>query len=317
MLCVALVSVPMASAQWRRSQDAEICITGTGTRSLDIAVCGRALRQEGLSELDRAGVLTARGRAHRDSGELAAALSDFEAALALNPYSADAFNERALALEASGHHESALEDFRLALTLSPRFAAAYKNRGLAHFYAGNLVCAAVDLDAALTLAPDDAENHAFRGFLHYLVSRYRNAADDFQRVHALGLPYPYLPLWRYLAGIASGDSAGSELVEARAALPPGEWPQPLLDAYLGELAPATLIATLEDDDRSPGRQRQLGAAHYYLAALERLNGRREQTLWHLQSTVRYSERRVPERVLAEHELTAIRGGRASSPPSGC
>ena len=45
ILCVALVAAPVASAQWRTSQDAEICITGTGVRSLDIAVCGRALRR--------------------------------------------------------------------------------------------------------------------------------------------------------------------------------------------------------------------------------------------------------------------------------
>ena len=166
MLCVALVMAPFASVQWRTSRDAEICITGSGVRSLDIAVCGRALRRTELSELDRASVLTARGKAYRDSGELAAALADFEAALILNPVSANAFNQRALVLEESGHHERALEDFRRALALSPRFAVAYKNRGVAQFFAGNLACAGVDLDAALALARDDAEIYLFRGFLH-------------------------------------------------------------------------------------------------------------------------------------------------------
>ncbi len=305
ILCVALVTAPFASAQWRTTQDAQICIAGTGAQSLDIAVCGRALRRAGLSDLDRASVLTARGKAYRESGELAAALTDFEAALILNPYSANAFNQRALVLEESGHHERALENFRSALALSPRFAAAYKNRGMAQFFAGNLIRAGFDLDAALALARDDAEIFAFRGFLHYLAGRYRDAADDFQRAHALSLPYPYLPLWRYLAGTGSGDAARGELVEARAGLLPGEWPQPLLDVYLGELYPETLIATLEDADRSPGRQRRLAASHYYLAALERLNGRRGRALSHLAKTMALSERRMPERVLAKHELAAV------------
>ncbi len=304
ILCVALVAAPVASAQWRTSQDAEICITGTGVRSLDIAVCGRALRREGLGVLDRASVLTARGSAYRDSGHPSAALTDFAAALTLNPYSANAFNERALAFEESGHHERALEDFRRALVLSPRFATVYKNRGVAHFFAGNLTGAGVDLNAALALDFDDAEFHVFRGFLHYLAGRYRDAADDFQRVHALGLPYPYLSLWRYLAATGSGDPVRSELIASRDSLLPGEWPRPLLDAYLGALDPEKLITTLEDAERSPGRQRRLAASHYYLAALERLNGRRGRALSHLAKTMALSERRMPERVLAKHELAA-------------
>ena len=305
MLCVALATAPFASAQWRTSRDAEICIAGTGARSLDIAVCGRALGRTELSTLDRASVLTARGKAYRSSGALAAALTDFDAALNLNPVSANTFNQRALALEESGHHARALADFHSALKLSPRFAAAYKNRGLAQFFAGNLASAGVDLDAALALAGDDAESYAFRGVVGYLAGRHREAAEDFQRAHALNLPYPYLPLWRYLAGAGIGDGARGALVEARAALLPGEWPQPLLDVYLGELDPKTLIAGLEDAGHSPGGRRRLAASHYYLAALERLNGQQDRELYHLAKAMALSERRTLERVSARHELAAV------------
>jgi lipoprotein NlpI len=136
MLCLTLVTAPFAPAQWRTSQDAEICITGTGQRSLDIPVCTRALRGEGLSALDRASVHTARGKALRGAGKLAAAIADFDAAVELNPDSADAFHERAVTRDVSGDYREALNDFRRALALSPRFAAAYRSRGLAHFYAG-------------------------------------------------------------------------------------------------------------------------------------------------------------------------------------
>jgi lipoprotein NlpI len=139
----------------------------------------------------------------------------------------------------------------------------------------------------------------------YLAGRHREAAEDFQRAHALNLPYPYLPLWRYLAGAWIGDGSRGALVEARAALLPGEWPQPLLDVYLGELDPKTLIAGLEDLGDSPGGRRRLAASHYYLAALERLNGQQERELSHLAKTMALSEHRTLERVLARHELAEV------------
>jgi lipoprotein NlpI len=319
VLCLALALVPVlpARAQWRASEDAEVCVTGTGVRSLDVAVCGRALGREDLSDLDRASVLTARGKAYRDSGQPALALMDFDAALALNPYSASALYERALTLEASGNHERALEDFRHAIALSPRFAPALKNRGVAHFYAGNLECARADLDAALVLARNDGEIHAFRGFLHYLAGRFQDAAEDFHRVHSLGLPYTYLPLWHYLAGSETAATGRTALAAEHAALLPGEWPRPLLEAYLGLVSPETLIATLGDDRGSPGLRRRLAETHYYLAALERLNGRREPALGHLAKTLALSERAVPERVMAEHQLAAVGGKPSSSREADC
>jgi lipoprotein NlpI len=313
MLCLALVPASFAPAQWRTSQDAEICVTGTGVRNLDISVCGRALGGKDLSALDRASVLTARGRALRDSGKPAAALADFDAALGLNPHSVNAFHERALTLDGSGDYERALEDFRRAIALSPRFAAAHKNRAMAHFYAGNPACGRTDLDTAATLDPGDAEIFAFRGLLHYLAGRYVEAAEDFERADALELPYPYLPLWRYLAGVGNGSPDPGVLVDARTRLLAGEWPQPLLETYLGVLGPETLIATIEDDDGLPGGLQRLAASHYYLAALDRLNGRGARAASHLASTLALSENRAPERVLAEHELAAAVGGLSSRP----
>jgi lipoprotein NlpI len=309
-LCLALIPLSFAPAQWWASRDAETCVTGTGVRNLDIAVCGRALGRRDLSELDRASVLTVRGRALRDSGKPAAALADFDAALRLNPHSVNAFHERALTLDGSGDYERALEDFRRAIALSPRFAAAHKNRAVAHFYAGNPACARVDLDTAAALDGTDAEIYVFRGFLHYLAGRYAEAGEDFERADALHLPYAYLPLWRYLAGVGNGSPNTGVLVEARAALSAGEWPQPLLETYLGALGPETLIATIENHHGLPGSQQRLAASHYYLAALERLSGRGARAGAHLASTLALSENRTPERVMAEQALAPAARGRS-------
>jgi lipoprotein NlpI len=319
IFAVTLILLParFVLAQWRTSQDAEICVAGTGVASLQIAVCRRALGRDGLSDLDRASVLTARGKAYRDLGRTASAMADFDTALTLNPYSADTFHERARALDLSGRYQRALENFQHALTLSPRFAAAHKNRGVAHFYAGNFACARVDLDGAAALASSDAEIYAFRGFLNYIENRQLEAASDFRRVEVLNLPYPYLPLWIYLTRAEIDDAERGILVEARAALAPGEWPDLLLEAYLGERDPHTLIITLESDVDSLRGRRRLAASHFYLAALELRHGQPHPALLHLETALKLAERRTPERVMAEHALAAPKGERGSSAPGGC
>lgn len=315
-LGITMLLVSSAPAQWRTSQDPEVCVTGTGVTSLDVAVCSRALARQDMSDLNRASVLTARGRAYRDSGRPAEAIADFDAALAINAYSASAFHERARALEDVGDHRRALEDYGHALALSPHFAAAYKNRGVAHFFLENLDCARIDLAAAAALTPDDPEIHAFRGFVHYLLGQRAEAAEDFRQVALLRLPYPYLPLWRHIVGDGSGAPRRGVLVEAREALLPGEWPLPLLKVYLGELDAETLIATIAADIRFPDSRRRLAASHYYVAALERLNDRPVKARRHLTQSIALSERRMPERVLAKHELT-IAGGANDFRPHEC
>jgi lipoprotein NlpI len=298
--------MPPAMAQWHSDRDAEICVTGAGVRSLDIAVCGRALARDDLSETDRASVHIARGKALRDEGQLSAAIADFDAALAHNVHSASAYYERALALDLGGHYETAVESFRLALELSPRFGSAYRDRAIAHFYAGRKVLARADLNAAAALSRYDANIFVFRGFLDYMDGLYREAAGNFERARELGLPYPYLPFWSYLSRARSGLPADGALVVASAGLLPGEWPGPLLAVYRGERDGADLIAALETNGPPSDHRRRLAESHFYLAALDRLHGRSNMAREHLGSVMAIAAHRMPERVLAESALGGLR-----------
>ena len=309
MLIAASAGAP---GQWRAERDAEICVGGTGVTSLDIAVCGRALARDDLSDLDRASVRVARGRALRAAGRLAAALADFDAALAHNPYSATAHHERARTLDGAGRYQEALADFAGALALSPRFGAAWRDRGIAHFYAEYPACARADLDAAAALIPYDADVFAYRGFIGYLDGRYGEAVDDFARVEALGLPYPYLPLWSFLARARMGLPAREVLVAARDDVAPGAWPQALIALYLGEAEADGIVVTLEDD-ASPQGRRRLAEAHFYVAALAGLRRRVHAERAHLERVLAVAEPRMPERVMAGDTL----GPRKSLPPGGC
>ncbi len=312
-----VVSIPFALAQWRTAQDAEICVFGTGVRSLDIAVCGRALRRNDLSHLDRSSVLTARGRAYRDSGRSAAALADLDAALALNPHSANALHERALTFAELDRYERALQDFARSVALSPRFAAAYKSRGVVHFFAGDLHCAGVDLDVAARLERYDAEIHVFRGFVRFLAGRYRDAGEDFNRAAELGLAYSYLPLWIYLSDTSADERGTRVLVEVRERLLPGEWPRLLLDVYLGELAPEALIGALESADGSPANRRRLAESHYYLGAMARHDHRPERARAHLERALTLADRGLPERALATFELASTADRTSTARPRDC
>jgi len=310
---LAFLILPPAVAQWRSDSDAETCVTGTGIRNLDIAVCGRALARHDLGEIDRASVHVARGKALRDAGRLSAAIADFDAALSRNPYSATAYHERALARDHGGHFERALEDFQSALELSPRFWTAYRNRGIAFFYAGFPTCARADLNAAAALSPYDGNVYAFRGFLEYMQGHYQDAVDDFARVEALGMPYPYLPFWIYLSRTMTGVPADGVLVDADADLMPEEWPGALLAVYRGGHDGETMIAALENGEAVSTRRRRLAEAHFYLAALEQVEHRAQTEHAHLEHAVALAEYRMPERVLAENALAPRRPG----PPGGC
>jgi lipoprotein NlpI len=112
----------------------------------------------------------------------------------------------------------------------------------------------------------------------------------------------------------TGD-ASAVLAEARAELLPDEWPHALVQVYLGELDPETLIDALEKDQGLPSARRRLAASHFYLGALARLGGREQRALSHLSDAVALSERRMPERVLAEQELAAGEGQRSARPIS--
>lgn len=305
--------MPLTVAQWRADQDAEVCITGTGVSSLDIAVCGRALAGGDLSELDRASVHVARGKALRDSGKPSRAIADFDAAANHNPYSATAFHERALTLDRSGQFEQALHDFDRAIELSPRFGHAYRNRGIALFYAGFPTCARADLDAAAAISRDDGDVYAFRGFINYMDGRYAEAAKDFDRVEALGLPYPYLPLWSYLSRARSGLRAEDVLVDAEAGLMPGEWPGPLLAVYRRERDGDDLTATFEIEDPSADRRRRLAEAHLYLALLDQADGHGREAGRHFENAAALAAYRTPERVLAEAALARGPGESGSCP----
>ena len=139
--------------------DAEACFAaatrrdagGDGQRR-----CSAALADRALPLALRAATLVNRGIIAMDAGRIAAAVGDFDAAIALTPGNADAHINKGVALiRIDGHAADAVVVLTAALDLAPRRPElAYYHRAVANETLGRLRAAYEDYAVAAQLAPD-------------------------------------------------------------------------------------------------------------------------------------------------------------------
>jgi lipoprotein NlpI len=254
----ALLFAGPATAQFRGAVGN--CFTGTGRLQLDIRECSLAIAADAHGGPSLASLYTQRGRAYLESDAPEAALMDFNAALDLNPYSAATLNQRGRAYHKGGDNLRAIADYDAALRLFPYYSEAFRNRGTAHLFGGTLDAAIADFDAALDGVNYDPASHALRGIAQYFQGRTGDAARNISRAIDMAYPYPQAAMWIYLA---NRDRA--QLAANAQKLSEGNWPDPLIDAYLGAVSPDAALAAAR------GR-RQRTQAYFYLGQLLVLNG---------------------------------------------
>ncbi len=247
-----------AMAQFKGAVDN--CFAGTGSFRLDIRECSLAIVGGAHAESSLASLHALRGRAYLESGARDAAIADFDTALALNPYSARTFNERGRAHHKGGDNARAIADYDAALRLFPHYSAAFRNRGTAHLFQGRLSAAIADFDAAIDGVNYDPASHALRGIARYFQGRHAAAARDISTAIELAYPYPQAALWIYLAN----RDAATLAANARD-LSDGNWPDPLIQVFLGALSPDAALAAA----KGRGQQTQ---AHFYFGQLAALHG---------------------------------------------
>ena len=124
---------------------------GNGDRS-----CSIALANPALSPTLRAATLVNRGIIAMDRDRIDAAVSDFDAAIALMPGNADAFINKGVALlRLEGRAADAVAVLTVALDLNPRRPElAYFHRAVANEALGRVRAAYEDYATAAQLAPD-------------------------------------------------------------------------------------------------------------------------------------------------------------------
>jgi tetratricopeptide (TPR) repeat protein len=102
-----------------------------------------------------------RGNVQLDAGANAAALADYNKAIALNPSDARAFNNRALAHVALRQPDQALADYTAAIELDPGYLRAYENRLRLLEQRGDLKGMAADYRQLAALDPKNAARYHY------------------------------------------------------------------------------------------------------------------------------------------------------------
>jgi tetratricopeptide (TPR) repeat protein len=111
------------------------------------------------------GLYNNRGNLWRDQGTLDNAISDFNAAIRLDPANAAAYCNRGGALSDKKDFDQAIADFDAALKIDTNFATAYLGRGLVWESKHDYGKALADFNAAVRLQPRSAPAQNTRAWL--------------------------------------------------------------------------------------------------------------------------------------------------------
>jgi tetratricopeptide (TPR) repeat protein len=156
-------------------------------------------------------------RMHLFAREYDSALAQFNRAIHIAPYLAEAYSGRGAVYQGLGDLERALADYSQAIQFDPRLATAFMQRAKIRADSGDLDGALADLSRVMDLHPTDPELYLNRGICFWKKGLLNDAALDFQRVLKLTNHSDFAePAKTYLAQLA-GHSPGAPPTSA---LPP-------------------------------------------------------------------------------------------------
>jgi len=122
-----------------------------------------------------------RGLAEFQARNYKAAVGDFDAALQLNPWAAEAFNSRAVCHSSLGDGPAALRDFDDAIRLKPD-GGYLTNRGMLKRSMKDFAGAIKDFDAALEQDPRNIDALCQRADSHGILGNRKRAIEDYEAV---------------------------------------------------------------------------------------------------------------------------------------
>lgn len=128
---------------------------------------------------------TAKAQSLAKSGESAAALDEFNRAVGLDPYNAQALYGRALIYQGNNQHDFAIADFSAASGLNPQKVEPLLGRATSHLALGKVKEAAADLDEASEADPHNAQVWTTRGQAYERLGDRAKAAASYTRAVSL------------------------------------------------------------------------------------------------------------------------------------
>ena len=124
-----------------------------------------------------------RGTAHRNQGNIDAAIKDFGTSIQMHP-TPDAYLRRGEMYFEKGTYNIAEHDFSEAIEVNPSLEA-YKLRGLTYLVVGNLDMAIVDGTEIINMAPNVSESYNIRMEAYGQIGEPKLAREDARRALSL------------------------------------------------------------------------------------------------------------------------------------
>jgi Tfp pilus assembly protein PilF len=133
------------------------------------------------AEVSDAHVATTRGQTLLRSGKTEEALAEFDHAIALDPYNAQALYSRGLLHQGEKQHQLAIDDFTAANGLTPQRAEPLLARAVSYLALDKIKEAAADLDEAAQADPQNAQIWTTRGIAYERLGDKTKAAGSYSR----------------------------------------------------------------------------------------------------------------------------------------
>ena len=99
------------------------------------------------------------GASYAKKGQYSAAIVQYQKALKINPYNAEAHNNLGVALAGRGQIDDAIAHYQKALELNPEYAEVHNNFGSIQAGRGHIDDAIAHFQKALEINPDYADAH--------------------------------------------------------------------------------------------------------------------------------------------------------------
>jgi tetratricopeptide (TPR) repeat protein len=123
-----------------------------------------------------------RGKVYNEKEGWDLAISDFTAALELEPDMKEAYNNRGYAYNGKGFSDKAIADLDKAIELDPNVALYYSNRSWSYYQKEEYDQAIIDGTSAIKLDPNLAVAYMNRGNSYFQKGMMTKAAEDFNKV---------------------------------------------------------------------------------------------------------------------------------------
>ena len=179
-ITLALTMMATATPAAQPSTQRDPCATGDPHQR--ILACSQATLSAPANAKVRVGALVNRGHAHEALDELALALADYQAALAIDSNSAPALRGRAGLLYRRGQNDEALEDLTRAIAIAPDDLSLLRIRGALRAEMSDTAHAIEDYSKVLDASPSDLSAREGRALALASTGDHARAVQDFNRV---------------------------------------------------------------------------------------------------------------------------------------